>query len=510
MAKTRRKKSSGAFIREEEDIPEWTVDVPNDPVTEQVVLGAALAADPETCDRILASAPTDAFQAKPHKILREAIGEARRKNLELDPAILMRLAPDVDLMAMELIREARPDVPENLDYHISNLLWDWRRAKAVRGPISKLIDRIQDPKESPERIRGLAKAVAEAFEGNHGRGRYLRDSGEVISEMMKRLRKRIAGEAYFPYGIKGLDQYEDGTIRLRPGTSPTSMSLVTALSGSGKSTLMGHFALNIARQRRRVLFGAWEEEAPVTIELLTTLALRWSRTKILDGKSHRVREEGEGDEWIPMTHEELVTFEETAHKISQWVTFFDNPFQHTRARAARELTNDDHLDIIHDHISLSGCDVFFADLLHRCFIDDSPSAEKLALFRLLAITQEQKIHTIAAHQQRAKDIEKRSDPRPTREGIMGAGAWLDTFWTVIAPHLPAKWKAVTDDTLEIIILKQRNGPWPIGIEFDWDPDTGQISGGRSIDVKNPIETSEAFTLKGKAKKPAGFHVTKRR
>jgi hypothetical protein len=267
------------------------------------------------------------------------------------------------------------------------------------------------------------------------------------------------------------------------------MTLLTALSGSGKSTCASHLALGQARQRRKVLFGAWEENAPTTLESLTVLALKWSRSRILDGKSNRLRTEGD-DDWAPMTKEDLIEFEEMAHKISPWIVFFDNPFQRNAARiSGRQPPNDDHLDIIQEHIEESACDVFFADLLARSMVDDHPSDEKHFLYRMLAITEECKMHTIAAHQQRAKDIETRADKKPTREGIIGSGAWLDTFWTVLAPHLPAKWKNVPDNTLEMHVLKQRNGPWPIGIEFGWIPDTGQITGGRSFDVKATSETS---------------------
>lgn len=507
----RRRSEAKSKPQREENVPqrEFTIDVPNDPVNEQVVL-AAMMVDTETCDRLLPLFPADAFYANEHRAVREALAEMRRRKLTFDPATVARLAPDVDIRILEQLPQARPDVPDNIDFHVDTLLWDARRAQATRGPISSLLDAIQDPKESPERVRAIARQVGQAFDGNYGRARYLRDPKEIVRLAVAALSRRAAGEAYYPYGIHGLDYYEDGTRRIRPGAAPGKMTLVTALSGSGKSTLMCLLALQLARQRRRILFGAWEEDAPTTIESLTVMALEWSRSRILDGKSNTMRTEGD-DDWGPLTHDDLVLFEETAHKISSWVTFFDNPFQLQRSRLARNVTNDDHLDIIQDHLAESGADVFFADLLHRCLVDDSPSAEKLALYRMLAITQEQKVHTIAAHQQRAKDIETRDNKRPTREGIIGSGAWLDVFWTVLAPHLPAKWKDVPDNSLELFILKQRNGPWPIGIEFGWDPDTGQITGGKHFDVKNAVETSEAFGARSeKSEKQGKKHFRGRR
>ena len=97
-----------------------------------------------------------------------------------------------------------------------------------------------------------------------------------------------------------------------------------------------------------------------------------------------------------------------------------------------------------------------------------------------------------AEQQRSSDL-----------GIIGAGAWLDTPRVVLAPHLPAKWKNVPDDTMEIYVLKQSKGPWPIGIEFDWEPDTGQISNERSFNVREaPADSSDgAFGIAPVSGKP---------
>lgn len=487
----RRRRSEVREKREQEweNTPQYTIDVPNDPLNEQVVLAAALV-DKSFRKKIVKRFPSDAFYAEEHKAIFSALCELTRRNLRYDPAVLARLAPDVDIRILETLAEARPELPPNIDFHIETLGWDWQRARATQGPIAQLLEAVQNPKESAERVKALARSVGEAFDGEYSRGRFLRDPKEVVREAMNKLRRRVEGEAYYPYGIPGLDFYETGVRRIRPGAAPGTMAMITALSGSGKSTVIGHAALGLARQRRKILFGAWEEDAPVTIELLTTLSLKWSRSRILDGKSNRLKEDGGDDDYEPLEHEELVIFEERAHAISKYVQFFSNPFQRQQTtRTGRRVTNDDHLDIVHDHLAESGAEVFIADLWQRCLVETAPEDERHALFRQLAIVQEQRVHLLMAHQQRAKDIETRADKRPTREGIIGSGAWLDVCWLVMAPHIPAKWKNIPDTTLEVYILKQRNGPWPLAVEFDWDPDTGQITGGKSIPV-NAVESSE--------------------
>jgi hypothetical protein len=483
------------FKESRDKLREFTIDTPNDPINEQVIL-AAMIVDEDVRKRIAKSFPPEAFYAEQHRMIFSGLLELNRRKLAYDPSTLARIVPEVDIRILESLSASRPKLPKNLDFHVETLEHDYRRARVTSGPLATLIEAIQNPKESPERLRAFARAVGDSFEDNTGTGRYLRDPAEVVRQAMTLLRKRVEGEAYYPYGIDGLDYYEDGRRRIRPGASPGTISMITALSGSGKSTLTGHAILGSARQnlgedaiKRKVLVGAWEEEAPVTIELLATLQLGLSRSRILDGRSNRLREDS-ATEYEPLSHEDLVMIEECMHGISKHVRFFDNPFQRGRAKGAKESTNDSHLDIIQEHIEDSGCDIFFADLFARCLVDDSPSAERSVLFRLLSITQEQQVHTVIVHQQRAKDIETRMDKRPTREGIIGSGAWLDVCNTVMAPHLPAKWKRVPDDTMEVYILKQRNGPWPIAIEFDWEPDRGQISNGRSMTVEAKGETDE--------------------
>jgi replicative DNA helicase len=228
------------------------------------------------------------------------------------------------------------------------------------------------------------------------------------------------------------------------------------------STMAAHLTIGLARQRRRVLYGSWEPECGMTLELIATMALGWSRSEVTEGR---------------ITHEELVVLEEKMHQVSSWVSFMENPFQ--RVRAGKE-SNARNLDLIHQHIVDSGCAVFVADLWDRCLVDDDPSEEKRALWRQHSIAQETRTHNILLAQQRLKDVEMRADKRPTREGIMGSSAWVTMADTILAPHRPALFKKVEDDKLELIVWKQRWGVWPAVVEFEWDAEFGSIANGKTI------------------------------
>jgi replicative DNA helicase len=448
---------------------EWEIAVPNDVVNEQVLL-AAMLVDEGTCDRILKAVPIDAFYAKEHRALVAALAEMRRRKLSYDPATLARIAGDsVDPRLVEQLGAARPDIPANLDAHVTWALWDQQRAQATRGPIAALLEAVQNPKELPERVRALARQVGHSFEGAAGRGRFLHDPKELVRDQMAKIRARAEGRASFPLGIPGLDLFEDGKPRLAIGAMPGKCTVVTALSGSGKTTLTANLALGLGRQRRRVLWGAWEVDGGMNLETMATISLGWSRSAVLRGE---------------LSPEDLITFEERMHAIGKQVMFMRIPF---RRNAGERNTNAGNLDVVQAHVEESGCDIFIADLWTRCLADKRPEAEEEALFRQQAMLEETQVHGILLHQQRSKDIEQRPDKRPTREGIKGSSALLEVADTMIAPHLPALWKNIPDDKMEVFVLKQRFGKWPLGVELEWDGDRGSIAGGRSIPYNQPGE-----------------------
>jgi hypothetical protein len=476
---------------------DWEIDVPNDPVNEQVVL-AAMLADDELRARLV-KLPPDAFYAKEHRAVFLGLQALEQKKLAYDPAVVARLNPDADIRVLETLMATRPDAPPNIDFHVDTLRWDHHRASVAQGPLASFLEALQNPKETPDRQRALARAIHEAFNQTVGASAFLRKPGEVVAEMMKRVRERIEGEPIYPFGIKGLDNWEagktndkgediGGTPRIIPGAAPGLATMLTAMSGSGKSTLAAHAIIGLARQRRRLAVGAWEVRAPMTLELLTTMSLGWSRIRMLTGKSNEL---GPAE---PMTPGELVAFEEQAHKISRIVTFIENPFRRGSVAKVGRTSNDDYLDILEEHLEMSGCEVAVFDLFDRVLRDRTPNDEQEALWRMLEFTERLQIHSVIVHQQNMKGDEVRKDMKPHIQGLKGSTAYVDAAALILAPHLPARWKNVPDDTLELYGLKQRFGP-PFAVEFDWDPDTGQITRGRTMEGdsrEGESDEAEAF------------------
>ncbi len=456
--------------------------VPHDPVHEAVVIGAC-ALDRQIRDVYVVKLYADHFLAREHADAWGALIELKRRGLDYDPATVESIAGEKVARTIESIIESRPEVPNNLAYHVDQLMWDRVKASVIQGPHQAFLEVLKDPVASADRskVRSLARQLASAFDGYEER-QWIHDPKQLVHEQMREIEKRVDGHAAYPYGIEGLDYFsdqrdEDGepARRMIPGAAPGQITCISAVSGGGKSTVTANIALGLARLGRRVLWGAWEMKGGMNLELLACISLGWSRADLIKGKGP-IR-----------SHEGRVELEERMHALSEYVTFMKNPF---RRRIGEKPSNERNLDLLHGILSDAACDVFIADLWKRCLHVDQPSEEEEALIRQQMMAEDLGQHHILLQQQRLKDIEQRPDKRPTREGTKGSSAWVEVPDTYIGVHWPALWKNVPRNKIEVLILKQRYGEWPLAIEFDWQPDYGRLDGGVSIAYQRPGEGSE--------------------
>jgi archaellum biogenesis ATPase FlaH len=441
-----------------------------DPAAEQVVL-AAMLLDAAVRRRVVRALPSDRWQVAGHKLALQALAELERRQVAYDPAAVRHLFPDVDVDYLEALAKERPTVPKDLDFYIEGVRWDAIRADVVRGPLAAFLECVGDPMTEPSKLRTLAHAIGEGFGAWRDRAR-VSHPDEVYATLSKELRARANGQAVYPYGLDGLDAYQDepgAPWRLIPAARPGKVTIITGTSGSGKSTVACRIALGQARQRRRTLYGAWEMTAAESLELLAVMSLAEEGVPV----SRRALQTGAPEQMI-------LDVEERARQIGRFVRFVPNPFQ----RAGKE-TNEGNLDIIQRLIEDMGADVFIADLWERCLVDDDPSEIQQALFRQQAICESTRCHGILLQQQRLKDVEARADRRPTREGIKGTSAWVDIADTILGTFRPAQWKAVPDDLLVIDVLKQRYAPWPLSVELEWDADRAWFGRGTSVPYDQP-------------------------
>ena len=458
------------------------ITIPHDPVGEQVIIAAACVSDSARAD-LTRRLKEHHFVSPEHQPIWRALTVLVTKGLEFDPATIKQLAGDtVDLDYLAGLIEARPEVPANLAYHVEQLYWDHARITAVKGPIASLLQSLKDPRSPAERVKALAKQVEVTLDSYRDQ-KFLIDSDALLAEQIAEIDQRIAGRAVFPYGVQGFDNAENGAPRLIPGAKPGFTTVVTGVSGAGKSVFTACMALGLARQRRKVLYGAWEMDGGMTLELLAGQSLGFSRSALMSGR---------------ISPEERDSICARMEQIGRYVKFMKNPYLVRAEQSASNIKGrgssaEDirrNLDIIESHIADSACNVFIADLWERCLNTGDSWEERAALFRQREMFQAMQVHGILVQQQKSKEVESRIDKRPCRETVFGSGAWVDISDTLLGVHRPALWKDVPDNTLEILVLKQRWGVWPLLVEFDWNGDQGMVSNGRSQPFMRQADMNE--------------------
>lgn len=442
----------------------------HDPIVEGRLLAGALVNETIRLEIIQKFQPEHFFEPK-HRAAWVAMQELQRRNLACDLTAMQKVG-EVDADYLRKLVQNNPEPPPNLGFLIDTMYWDYARVTCVQGPLGELVRAMANPLSEPSKVKALAKAVEVSLD-THRESTYFRDVDELCREIDIEITTAQEGHAIYAYGIPRLDNFEkpdeDGKIqpRMIPGTSPGTVTCITGNSGMGKSTVAAKMVLAMARNKRRVLYGAWEMTSCSTLKLLACMACGFARSRMF------IKTENGG-----LNEEEKQQLLLKARAIGKYVAFMDLPFG--RKRAEKKRSNDRNLDLIHEHISKSGCDVFVADLWARCLVETEPADEALALQRQQAIAQETKTHHILLHQQRLKDMEKRANPRPTREGNKGSALWVEIVDTMLGVHCPGMFKDIPNNLLELIVLKQRYGRWPQAIEFDWDPDTAELGGGKTI------------------------------
>lgn len=441
----------------------------------------------------------DHFQQKEHRDLWTILVGAEHRKLEVDLALVEQQGgPQLREYVQELV-ELKPEEPKNVEHHVAALLWDATRVGTATHALPAFFEALRDPKADPAKVVALGKAIGTSLEGHEDR-KYLLDPDNLVVAAMREVEERVNGRAVYSYGVKSLDFYQevrfdgkDGIPRRRmlPGTAPKQTTIITAVPGMGKTTLAQIFALGIAfpgweegdfeTRGRSVFYCAWEPGGVVTFAGLAALSLFWSRSEFIQGIGEVAKYEGRR------------ALEERMHVLKKRIRLMDNPF---RRQSGERATNAKNLDLFQGYIADSGCEVVIADLWHRALAEMDTQDELQALYRQQAMFEELQVHGILLHQVK-KDVETRAVAVPGRSDMKGSGGFLEVADTVMAVNRPALFKSgIPDNVLQIIILKQRYGLWPLVVEFTLDADKGRITNGKSVDYRHANEVNEVDQASG--------------
>lgn len=468
--------------REPEEKAERTFEEPTLPGRIEVAVdqasqaqALAFALEDEEARRLLVAlgVDEDAFTIKEYATLwTDVIEPAFEKGLTLDRTTVAAYVDDANLVELaEDIRRHKPP-RENLLDVVDRLRWG-SAIVAASEAVPEFAELLRK-RSRPEDVIIAARVITEALEGGRPvRSRHAKDQKFVDDQIERMKLRKVQGR--HPFGIPGFDvdeSIEDETDRKRYrttiGTAPGKTTVVTALSGNGKSTFVANLLLAQALVfEKKVLFGAWEDDAGEVLELAAAIHERIDLTSLVMGN---------------LSDDEERRLSETMRLLAERVEFIENPL--ARARKKRE-PNDVVLADIHTRILESGAKIAFFDLWAKAFAFNNESEEREALDRQQTIAKETGCHCVLVQQQNLKKVEAREDKRPTREAVFGAAQWVAIADTLVGVYRPDLYKNVPGGTIELPIMKQRRGRWPIGVEADFDAEYGRIYGCRTVPYDEP-------------------------
>lgn len=463
-----------------------------DPANEVIVLRAAIS--------FAQSEDRQTFRALVHKIGADEFLVAQNCSIW---RVLRRLSDGdleytADVVRQMLVHEATAvedgyleelentaEVPANFEWHVDTLRWDATRARVMKGALTDLVGDLSDARVTVDRAVSSARSVVRALEGGAGR-KYIRRPDEMHSGYRAALRKRREHGNFFPTGFTAVDK------RMNEGFMPGNTCIVTGLSGSGKSTFAAKLAINLARLGRKVLVCAWEMGAESTLDLMVSSLTQIPLSTVIKGI---------------YSDDELSRLDKAAAWVAKRIRFMENAFfqEVSVNNKDRRFSNPNqrNQDILEGYIAESGCDEVIMDLFDRLLADQSPDAVTQALYRQQAMHKEYSVHGTLLVQLRLKDVEKRPDKRPTRESIKGVGTYVEVADLIFGCHRDAQFKAVPDNTLELICLKQRKGELNWAVRFDWDGATCKIEGGVEVPYNPGLDSTTEF---GEMADPGGIQA----
>lgn len=462
-----------------------------DPANEVLVIRAAVAlaqTNASAFRAIVHSIAQDEFLVSKNcaiwRVLREMADRGLAYSSQLMRQLVSNESSDVSEIYLEEI-ERDAEVPANLQWHVDTLRWDATRARVLNGSLSELVADMTDPRVAPERALSSARSVVRSLEGGSGR-RFIRRPDEARNVYAHELRHRREKGSFFPCGFQAVDD------RMTEGFMPGKTAIITGLSGSGKSTFAAKLAINMARLGRKPLMCVWEMGTISTLDVMMAILTSIPLEDIVKGR---------------YGNEELRRLDKANNWVSKHIRFMENAFFGQLVQERQKRSNMRNLDILEGYIAESGCDEIIMDLWDRILADQSPDAVTDALYRQQNMHVEYNVHGTLLVQLRLKDVEKRSDKRPTRESIKGVGTFVEVADLIFGVHRDAQFKDVPDNALELICLKQRKGKPNWAVRFGWQGETCQISDGIEVPYNPGLESSAEFA---ELLEPASIRVRPRR
>ncbi len=345
----------------------------------------------------------------------------------------------------------------NIVYHIKVIEEKYHLRKQILIGNS-IVEKAYEPSANPEEINnlGLMEFLNLDKEKEYKK---IVSSGNISERRKNGLIERLSGKFVKTY-FNSLD------AKLSLGYSPTHTSTIFGRTRHGKSALKANFTVNQCRNKFGVLHITPEQGFDIEMDRLTSIITGIPLIEILKIKDWATFTDGK---IITERKEILNKIKQTSDEINSWNIHF-----HSGSVSLSEIRK-----FVLDTKMKFGLDIVYIDLFDRIEEIRNETSNKVNMISkclsfVEKLAEEADIHICNIVQAQRK-TEMREDKRPTLEDLKGCGSFEEDSWLILSvfrEHLAKK--EVADDSMEVSILKQKNGPEGI-IELMWDNKTLALS-----------------------------------
>jgi len=444
--------------------PQLEVDLKN----EQVILGALLIAGTDVLSQVLPKVNPDWFTREDHR----AILATRRKLHEVgaeysSETMLVQLPSTVEPRYLATLEQLGSLSEANLSLHLEAL----ERAAAkrlVQEDFIELYGALDDPAGRLEDAAAAASRVLEGLRRGADPGSREVEPGEQIwrpwYEDVERVKRE--GRAQFqPLHFSALDQW------LFEGARPGRLAVVAGRPGMGKTTFANNLLVRQAEHGRRCLSCPLEVGTQATVDQMACARARVEVEKLIKRPDD-------------LTEEELLTLRMAVRRVVGGGNLFfaDSRVIHT-------------LDDLERVVSGRGFDVVVLDLFEYAV----PISDGDRVNRAVQITEAlRRLHTMAERHRffavvvaQIKRIKREREKRPKLDELKNSGGYEEVADLILLLHRDRYYDVnVVDDVLEVAVAKQRRGPAPLIVGFDFEAAWGRVGGHRPEADKVPGEARD--------------------
>jgi len=441
-----------------------------DLANERVVL-ATMIHDAKERRRLMVSIRPNDFGDQRHRIILRGLTALDRAGMAWSEDTFQTLVGGADFGGFAYLRaiEAEYQPNRNVDYHLDRLRLDAAKFELLRDHVPKLVELCEDPKVPGDALAGALRVAGDRVGRNALRN--IQRGGAVVDAYYETMRMRsIVGSVFEPSGNVILDSM------LGAGFAPATVSLIVGRPGMGKSAFVSHLVRWRVRNSKRTYLGAWEMGRDDYLDSMIAAEAGIPAERYTKHTKH-------------LSDQEKLRIADAAELFrNDCFVIEENPFIHleqsTDKWADQNERNLDHVESVVAALSQEGFGFFVFDVVGKALRDRREQAVTQALIRIReSIAKRYGVHICLVHHLNRQGVEG----PPSLEHIKNAGAFeeeLDLIFGVDRPMIraPKSRRRNMRDTLDLYCLKQRRGPFPFCVRYDFEGAKYLIDNEAAVDL----------------------------